>query len=148
MLSLIVATQKCRPYLPGNHFTIVMDYQALKWLIFLCDPIRQLAQWALMLQGYDFNIQYCPGKDHSDADALSRCIYTIYQEPMLPQTSTEELHNDQNHDDKFQPLIQYLNDGTGRQMRNLCDKKVNISSVIMAFYTNNHIQGRELSFNW
>ena len=27
---------------------------------------------------------------------------------MLPQTSTEELHNAQNRDDKLQPLIQYL----------------------------------------
>ena len=31
---------------------------------------------------------------------------------MLPQTSTEELHNAQNRDDKLQPLIQYLKHGT------------------------------------
>ena len=29
-LSVTVAIQKCRPYLRGNHFTVVMDYQALK----------------------------------------------------------------------------------------------------------------------
>ena len=147
-LSVTVAIQKCRPYLLGNHFTVVMDYQALKWLIFLCDPTRRLAWWALTLQGYDFNIQYRPRKDHSNADALSRCIYTIYQEPILPKTSTDELRKAQNHDDKLQPLIQYLNDGTDRQMRNLCEKKVNISSVTMAFYTNNHMQRREVLFNW
>ena len=31
---------------------------------------------------------------------------------MLPQTSTEELHNSQNRDDKLQSLIQYLKHGT------------------------------------
>ena len=31
---------------------------------------------------------------------------------MFPQTSTEELHNAQNRDDKLQPLTQYLKDGT------------------------------------
>ena len=32
-LSVVVVIQKCRPYLLGNHFTIVVDYIALKWLM-------------------------------------------------------------------------------------------------------------------
>ena len=31
---------------------------------------------------------------------------------MLPQISTEELRNAQNHDNKLQPLIRYLQEGT------------------------------------
>ena len=111
-LSVIVAIQKCRPYLLGNHFTVVVDHQALKWLMSLRDPSGWLVQWGLTLQGYDFNIQYHPGKDHGNADALSRCVYTISQQPMFPQTSTEELHNAQSRDDKIQPLAQFLKDGT------------------------------------
>ena len=107
-LSVIVAIQKCRPYFLGNHFTVVMDHQALKGLLSLRDPTGRLAWWALTLQGYDFTIQYRPGKDHGNADALSRRVYTISQEPMLPQTSTEELCNAQNRDGKLQLLIGYL----------------------------------------
>ena len=55
-LSVIVAIQKCRLYLLGNHFTIV-DQQALKWLMSLCDPTGRLARWDLILQGYDFTTQ-------------------------------------------------------------------------------------------
>ena len=55
-LSVLVAIQKCRPYLLGNHFTAVVDHQALKWLS-LRDPTGRLARWALALQGYDFTIQ-------------------------------------------------------------------------------------------
>ena len=55
---------------------------------------------------------YCPGKDHGNADALSRRVYTISQQSMLPQTSTDELGNAQIRDDKLQPLIWYLQDGT------------------------------------
>ena len=87
-LSVIVAIQKCRLYLLGNHFTVVVDHQALKWLMSLCDPTGRLALWTLTLQGYDFTIQYRPGKDHGNADALSRRVYTISQQPMLPQTYT------------------------------------------------------------
>ena len=72
----------------------------------LRDPTGRLAWRALTLQGYDFTIQYRSGKDHRNADPLSRRVYTISQQPMLPQTSTEELHNPQNRDDKLQPLIQ------------------------------------------
>ena len=81
----------------------------------LCDPLGRLARWTVTWQGYDFTIQYRQGKDHGSADALSRRICTISQQTMFPQTSTEELRNAQNRDDKFHPLIQYLKDGTLRK---------------------------------
>ena len=103
-LSVIVEIQKCRPYLLGNHFTVVVDHQALKWLMSLRDPTGRLAWWALTLQGYDFTIRYRLGKNHGNADALSRRVNTISQQSMLPQTSTEELRNVQIRDVKLQPL--------------------------------------------
>ena len=47
----------------------------------LRDPTERLAKWDLTFQGYDFTIQYRPGKDHGNADALSRRVYTISQQP-------------------------------------------------------------------
>ena len=70
--SVRAAIQKCRPYLLGNHFTVVVDHQALKRLMSLCYPTGRLARWAFTLQGYDFTIQYRPGNDHGNADTLSR----------------------------------------------------------------------------
>lgn len=78
-LSVIVEIETCRPYLLGNHFIVVVCHQALKWLMSLRDPIGRLGGWALTLQEYDFSIQCCPGKDHLNADALSRHVCTIYQ---------------------------------------------------------------------
>ena len=39
-LLVVVAIQKCRPYLLGNHFTVAVDHRALKWLMSL---LTQLA---------------------------------------------------------------------------------------------------------
>ena len=55
-LSVVAAIQKCRSYMLGNHFTVVVDHQALKWLMSLRDPTGRLARWALTQQGYDFTI--------------------------------------------------------------------------------------------
>ena len=74
----------------------------------LRDPTRRLAQWVLTLQGYDLTIKYYPGKDHGNVDALLRPVYTISQQPTLPQTLTDELCNVQNCDDKLQPLIRHF----------------------------------------
>lgn len=48
--------------------------------MFLSDPTARIIRWAFILQGYEFNNQYRPGKDHGNADTLSRRLYTIFQQ--------------------------------------------------------------------
>ena len=106
------SNSKMQTILAGSHFTVVVDHQVLKWLMSLRDPTGRLARSALTLQGYDFTIQYRPGKDHGNVDALSQRVHTISQQLIVTKTSTEELCNAQNRDDKLQPLIRYLQVGT------------------------------------
>ena len=58
-------------YLIGHHFRIETDHRALQFL----QSARlngKLSRWALLLQFYDYEIYYGPGRSISNADGLSR----------------------------------------------------------------------------
>lgn len=69
---VIEAVSKFRHYLIWHKFTIRTDHQALKH--FYQQTIQTLEQqrWLAKLLGYDFNIEYKPGKENTSADALSK----------------------------------------------------------------------------
>ena len=59
-------------YLLGTRFTVITDHKAL--VSFLKSKVlnRRLQGWMIQLQQYDFSIEYRPGTENADADALSR----------------------------------------------------------------------------
>ena len=89
-LALIYGVQKFHVYLYGQRFTLVTDH---KPLVTLLGPTKgipltaaaRLQRWALLLAGYQYEIQFKPTLKHANADGLSR----------LPLTS----HNKDNKDD-------------------------------------------------
>lgn len=82
-MALIFGVTKFRDYLLGREFTLVTDHQPLVGLL---RPDRQtptmaaarIQRWALYLGGYKYKLQYVPGKQLLNSDALSR----------LPQQAT------------------------------------------------------------
>ena len=72
-LAVLFSIKTFRPYLHGTFFTIVTDHGSLTWLMNLRDANGRLARWSLQLQGYTFTIRHRPGREHANADALSRC---------------------------------------------------------------------------
>jgi hypothetical protein len=62
-----------RCYLLGKNFTLLTDHSALRWLFNHKGDNTQLLQWSLVLQEYyPFDIDWRPGKQHGNADCLSR----------------------------------------------------------------------------
>ena len=61
-----------RHYLHGIQFTLVTDHQPLKWLLSTSDLIGKPARWMLMVQEFSFTVEHRAGKDHINADVLSR----------------------------------------------------------------------------
>ena len=68
--------EKFHHYLYGRKFKVVTDHQALTWLMKNENSLKgRRARWVLKMEPYDFEIIYKEGREHKNADALSRMRY-------------------------------------------------------------------------
>ena len=72
LLAVVMAVQHFHYYLYGRHFTIRSDHGSLRWLMNFKNPEGQMWRWLQILSTYEFDIVHCPGKQHKNADGLSR----------------------------------------------------------------------------
>ena len=71
-LAIIFGIKKARPYIYGNHFTVLTDHSALSWLLTMKNPNNRLFRWLLYLSDYNFTVIHRKGKFHANCDSLSR----------------------------------------------------------------------------
>ena len=75
LAAIIFALGKWRHYLYGAKFTIYSDHKSLKYLFTQKELNNRQRRWMELLEDYDCDIQYHPGKANVVADALSRKVY-------------------------------------------------------------------------
>ena len=76
-LAIIFAVKKFHQYLYGKEFVLVTDYKPLCKLFGHADGIPTLTaariqRWALILNAYQYRIEYVPGSENYCADCMSR----------------------------------------------------------------------------
>ena len=72
LIGLVQAVRHWRPYLWGRRFTVRTDHYALKFMLDQRLSTVPQHQWVSKLFGFDFSVEYRPGKLNTVADALSR----------------------------------------------------------------------------
>ena len=83
-------------YLFGRTFKVITDHKAL--VSFLKSKVlnRRLQGWMLQLLQFDFSIEYRPGAEHLDADALSRQSWQSSEgDPWRPAAILQREENEQ-----------------------------------------------------
>ena len=82
LLAVIHFIKYFRHYLYGRKFIIRTDHSSLKWLLRFKDPEGQLARWLEVVSSYEMEIQHRPGRQHINADTLSRkpCVQCGFHE--------------------------------------------------------------------
>ena len=72
MLAAVAMCVQFRSYLRGAKFTLWTNYKSLVWLHRFKDTEGMMARWLHALQQFQFSMVHRPGKDHGNADGLSR----------------------------------------------------------------------------
>ena len=72
MLAAVAMCIQFRSYLRGARFTLRTDNKSLVWLHRFKDTEGMMSRWLHSLQQFQFSIIHRPGKDHGNADGLSR----------------------------------------------------------------------------
>lgn len=81
LIGLVQAVRHWRPYLRGRAFLVRTDHYSLKFLLdqrLLTVPQHQ---WISKLFGYDFEVEYRPGRLNVAVDALSAAITRTMMRP-------------------------------------------------------------------
>ena len=72
LLPVVIFTRQFRHYLFGRPFTVRTDHSSLRWLMGFRSPQGHLARWLEELSQYNMVLQHRSGRNHGNADALSR----------------------------------------------------------------------------
>ena len=72
MLAAVAMCVQFRLYLRGAKFTLRTDHRSLVWLHRFKDTEGMMTRWLHALQQFQFSIVHRPGRDHGNADGLSR----------------------------------------------------------------------------
>ena len=72
MLAIVAMCIQFRSYLRGAKFTLRRDHKSFAWLHRFKDTEVMMARWLHALQQFQFSIVHQPGRDHGNANGLSR----------------------------------------------------------------------------
>jgi len=72
LLAVVYGLKQFRQYLHGRHITIRTDHAVLSWLRRTPEPMPQMARWLTFTEEFDYEVQQRAGKQHGNADGLSR----------------------------------------------------------------------------
>ena len=89
-LAMICGVRKFHKYLWGQHFKIYTDHMPLLGLLGEMKPLLQhssarLQKWALLMQGYDYELIYRPDTNIVNTDAQSRLPLPETVEVSVPE---------------------------------------------------------------
>jgi hypothetical protein len=117
-LALVAGVQAYHEFITGSPCTVLTDHLSLKFWQSMKYKHGRMGRWSLFLSNYDLTIEYKPGKENADADALSRLPYP-------PNDNPQGYDNALDNDVDFLYTLQPMNEretNVKAQMRNFVNE--------------------------
>jgi hypothetical protein len=81
-LAMVFSVKKFRDYLMCNPVVFFVDHMVIKYLVNKAELSGRLARWILLLEEFDYTVEYKPGRMHLQADHLSRLSDKLRENPV------------------------------------------------------------------
>ena len=81
-LAMVFSVKKFRHYLICNPMVFFIDHMAIKYLVNKVELSGRLARWVLLLEKFDYTVEYKPGRMYLQADNLSRLSEEMGSSPI------------------------------------------------------------------
>ncbi|XP_045206353.2 uncharacterized protein LOC123558545 [Mercenaria mercenaria] len=91
LLAVVRALKQFHHYLYGRDILLRTDNSAVSWMRTLKSPNGQTARWLQELETYNLTVVHRPGRQHSNADALSRVPCTSCKRQQEINMTNEEV---------------------------------------------------------
>ena len=79
---MVFSIKKFRHYLMCNPVVFFVDHMVINFLINKAELTGRLARWVLLLEEFDYTVEYKPGHIHLQADHLSRLFDEVGSSPI------------------------------------------------------------------
>ena len=79
---MVFSLKKFRHYLICNPIVFFVDHMTIKYLVNKAELSGRLARWVLLLEEFDYTVEYKPGRLHLHANHLSRLLEEIGTNPI------------------------------------------------------------------
>lgn len=109
-LGVVFALKKFRHYLLGIKATVVMDHQALIYLLNKPNATGRIARWIILLQEFDLKIVLRAGTKHGHVDFLSRMekeVGIVSEDDDFPDAMLMSI-NIEDEPEEYKDIIRYL----------------------------------------
>jgi hypothetical protein len=63
-LAMVFSVKKFMHYIMYNPVVFFVDHMAIKYLVNKAELSRRLARWVLLLEDFDYTVEYKPGRMH------------------------------------------------------------------------------------
>lgn len=140
LLAIVESVKHFHHYLYGSSFNVRTDHGALNWLRRFKNPEGQIARWIEVLETYTFTIEHRPGKQHGNADGLSRqcfpCNHCSRQETkddqfQYPENHVRSIHScDEPSTSRQEPMANWLRPKSDFEVREAQINDKNLKIVI------------------
>ena len=121
LLAVVAFTRYFRHYLLGREFLLRTDHNSLRWLHNFKEPEGQVARWLEQLSSFQYCIRHRPGKQHTNADALSRRAADCQVATVVSMSGNDDgsLYSRQRNDPVLRQLISLKLQGCSRDAAEL-----------------------------